>query len=101
MRRLGHLSYFHCGGDPSAVAFKEWIGLASNVSTVEQNLTWFDWERHSTRQKTTMRLGGLIGRITYAGNLAPFRPLLEAGEIAHAGKGTSFGLGRYRIVESN
>jgi hypothetical protein len=98
LRRIAHLSYFHCGGDPSAVAFKEWIELAGSVRTVHQDLKWFDWERYSSRQRTTMRLGGLVGRVTFEGGLAPFRPLLAAGEVTHAGKGTSFGLGRYRMV---
>ncbi len=98
LRRIAHLSYFHCAGEPSTVAFKEWIELATRVRTVEQDLKWFDWERYSSRQRTTMRLGGLVGRVTFEGKLAPFRPLLAAGEVTHAGKGTSFGLGRYRIV---
>jgi hypothetical protein len=78
------------------VAFEEWIELAARVRTVEQDLKWFDWERYSSRQRTTMRLGGLVGRVTFEGGLASFRPLFAAGEVAHAGKGTSFGLGRYR-----
>lgn len=98
LRRVAHLSYFHCGGDPSTVAFTEWIALAATVQTVAHDLTWFDWERYSTRQQSAMRLGGLVGRVTFEGNLAPFRPLLEVGEVIHAGKGTSFGLGRYRIL---
>lgn len=98
LRRIAHLSYFHCGGDPSTVAFADWITLASTVQTTAHALQWFDWERYSNRQRTVMRLGGLIGRVTYEGPLAAFRPLLEAGEITHVGKGTSFGLGRYQIV---
>ncbi len=97
LRRIGHLSYFHCGGDPSTLAFREWIDLALNVQTVDQDLTWFDWERYSSRQHTHMRMGGLMGRITFEGNLAPFYPLLDIGEITHGGKGTSFGLGRFRV----
>jgi CRISPR-associated endoribonuclease Cas6 len=98
LRRIGHLSYFHCGGDPSEVAFREWIDLASNVDTVDHDLKWFDWERYSSRQRTTMRMGGLLGKITFEGKLAPFYPFLAAGEVVHAGKGTSFGLGRFRII---
>jgi len=100
LRRIGHLSYFHCGGDPSEMAFREWIETASSVETVDHELRWYDWERYSSRQQTTMRMGGLMGRITFQGNLAPFYPLLKLGEIVHAGKGTSFGLGRFRVVSS-
>ena len=39
----------------------------------------------------------LVGRMTFEGPLAPFMPLLRAGEILHVGKGTSFGLGRYEV----
>lgn len=98
LRRIAHLSYFHCRGDPSGVAFREWIDMASAVKRVDQDLKWFDWERYSSRQQATMRMGGLMGRVTFEGNLAPFYMLLEAGEITHVGKGTSFGLGHYRIV---
>jgi CRISPR-associated endoribonuclease Cas6 len=101
LRRIGHLSYFHCGGDPSAFRFREWIELASDVETVEQDLKWFDWARYSSRQQTTMRMGGLLGRVTFRGRLAPFYPFLAAGEVIHAGKGTSFGLGRFRILSQN
>ncbi len=98
LRRIGHLSYFHCGGDPSGVAFREWIDLASSIETVDHDLKWFDWERYSSRQQTMMRMGGLLGKVTFEGKLAPFYPFLAAGEVVHAGKGTSFGLGRFRIV---
>jgi hypothetical protein len=100
LRRLAHLSYFHCGGDPDAVAFREWIALAETVRTTEHTLKWHDWRRYSTRQRTTMALGGLVGTVTYVGPLAPFLPLLRVGQVIHAGKGTSFGLGRYRLVEA-
>jgi hypothetical protein len=98
LRRIAHLSYFHCDSDPAGVAFREWIELASTVQTAKQDLTWFDWERYSSRQRTTMRMGGLMGLVTFEGNLAPFIPFLRAGEVIHAGKGTSFGLGRFRLV---
>ena len=29
---------------------------------------------------------------------APIKPLLKMGKIIHAGKGTSFGLGRFQVV---
>ena len=44
-----------------------------------------------------MKLGGLIGSITYEGNLDKFLPLLRIGEYIHVGKAVTFGMGRYRI----
>ncbi|MCS6897773.1 MAG: CRISPR system precrRNA processing endoribonuclease RAMP protein Cas6 [Nitrospira sp.] len=98
LRRLAHLSYFHCGGDPSIVSFREWIALAEQVRTVSSSLAWADWTRYSSRQRTEMELGGVTGTLLFEGPLAPFLPLLRLGEVTHAGKGTSFGLGRYRIL---
>ena len=45
-----------------------------------------------------MKMGGFIGDITFEGNIEPFMPFIKAGEILHVGKGTGFGLGKYRIV---
>jgi CRISPR/Cas system endoribonuclease Cas6 (RAMP superfamily) len=45
-----------------------------------------------------MKMGGFTGQITFEGEIRPFIPLVKAGEVLHVGKGTSFGLGRYRIM---
>ncbi len=45
-----------------------------------------------------MKLGGFIGEITFEGNIEPFMPLIKVGEVLHVGKGTGFGLGRYKTV---
>jgi len=45
-----------------------------------------------------LRWEALWGEITFEGNIEPFMPLIKAGEVLHIGKGTGFGLGRYRIV---
>lgn len=94
LRRLSNLAYFHCGTDLQ-LDFRGLIAAAERVQTTASRLRWYDWERYSSRQGARMKLGGVVGRVTYAGHLQPFLPLLWLGSYVHVGKGTSFGLGKY------
>ena len=60
---------------------------------------WQDWSRYSGRQRQRVEMGGLVGRVTYEGDLSDYLPLLVLGELVHVGKGTVFGNGQYRIVK--
>lgn len=100
MRRIGLIHYFHCEGREPSWDHKALLREAEGVRTVGSSLHWWDWERYSTRQKTRLRMGGLKGEVTYEGKIGPFLPILRAGEVLHAGKGTSFGLGKYVITVS-
>jgi hypothetical protein len=44
-----------------------------------------------------MKLGGLIGSVDYAGDLAVFIPFVALGAFLHVGKNSTFGLGKYRV----
>ncbi len=99
LRRLSLLSYFHCDKELD-LDFKGIIEKAREVKVEKSNLTWFDWERYSNRQETTMMMGGFMGSIIFKGDLELFLPFLRLGEYIHVGKGTSFGLGKYRVQES-
>lgn len=99
LRRLSLLSYFHGNGNPSTCDFRGFIERAKSVRVGERNLRWYDWERYSGRQDTRMKMGGFVGTITFEGEIAHFLPILEAGEIVHVGKGTTFGLGKYEIMK--
>lgn len=97
LRRLFLLYYFHCEDKKLEWNHREIINHSESVEIESSSLRWFDWERYSSRQDTRMKLGGLIGEITYSGNIEPFMPLIKAGEILHMGKNTSFGLGKFLI----
>ncbi len=99
LRRLQSLKYFHCGKETAKWDHRQIIAEAENVKTVRSALAWRDWERYSTRQKTRMKMGGLVGEISYEGHIRSFLPFLKAGEVFHVGKGTSFGLGKYVITD--
>ncbi|MBT8763265.1 CRISPR system precrRNA processing endoribonuclease RAMP protein Cas6 [Desulfohalobiaceae bacterium Ax17] len=99
LRRIALLSTFHCAAQPD-VDFKGLIDLAANIQTLEDNTKWFHWSRYSTRQKSIMPSGGLVGSITFKGDFEPFWPFLLLGQYFHVGKNTSFGLGKYKCVEA-
>ena len=98
LRRVSTLSYFHCN-KRLELDFRRLIEKAERVRVAVNEMKWFDWERYSTRQNARMQMGGLVGRIVFEGNIGEFLPLLRLGAMIHAGKGTSFGLGKYEIKE--
>jgi hypothetical protein len=69
-----------------------------SVEILAADLRWHEWTRYSSRQQTSMQMGGLLGQIELGGDGLPaLWPLLRLGQWTHLGKGTSFGLGRYRL----
>ncbi|MCB0164135.1 MAG: CRISPR system precrRNA processing endoribonuclease RAMP protein Cas6 [Anaerolineae bacterium] len=94
--RLSSLSYFHCN-ERLDVDFRGLIDRAKTVEVAACDTYWEDWSRVSGRQKQRIEMGGLVGQVTYSGDLAPYRALLTLGELIHVGKGTVFGNGQYRI----
>jgi len=97
LRRISLLSEMHCNSRLD-LGYAEIIENAKNVRTGRSNLRWYDWDRYSSRQQAKMKLGGFVGDITFEGDLAKFMPFIKLGEYLHVGKGTSFGLGEYRII---
>lgn len=97
MRRISAMAYFHHGQSLKA----DYAGLAGRsrkVTLVENKTQWQDFQRYSRRQGQRINMGGLVGEVTYEGNLSEFLPWLAIGEHIHVGKNTVFGLGKYRLV---
>jgi len=97
LRRTLELAHFHVPGADVDWTFRPLLDQAANVQVKAANLHWRDWQRYSSRQKTKMSLGGFVGDLELAGDLAPFAPLLRTAEILHVGKG-AFGLGKMEIA---
>ena len=95
--RLEHLAHLY-GGDGAGLAWSTLSDHAEGVRLGQADLRWHEWTRYSSRQNTLMQMGGLLGTIELEGDgLAAFWPALRFGQWLHIGKGTSFGLGGYRI----
>ena len=95
LRRVSSLYNVWDGGEPE-LDYKGLIERAEAVRIRHNGLRWFDWRRYSNRQERKMFMGGLVGNVTYEGDLGEFLPLLEFSEKVHLGKNTSFGLGKIK-----
>jgi len=96
LRRVSSLYNVWDGGEPD-LDYKGLIERAEKVRIRHNGLKWFDWRRYSNRQERKMFMGGLVGSVTYEGNLGEYLPLIEFSEKAHLGKNTSFGLGKIKV----
>lgn len=97
LRRIAALESAYGEGEPD-LDYKGLAARAAQVAIEKAACRWAEIERYSARQKTAMLIGGIMGAITYTGELGEFLPLLRYCEITHLGKQTSFGLGRIRIT---
>ena len=96
LRRIAVLNTHFGTGEPS-LDYRGLVARAGQIETESSRLRWFDWRRYSNRQEQAMLMGGMIGDVTYRGQLQEFMPLLRYCEIVHVGKATAFGLGKIRV----
>jgi len=100
LRRISTLYNYYGNGEP-ALDYRGLVERAVGIEMTRSSLHWFDWKRYSNRQEQSMLMGGMIGNITYEGDLTEFLPLLQFCEVVHVGKQTSFGLGKFSLSAAN
>ncbi len=96
LRRISSLAYFHHGWEVAA-DFNGLIERAADIEILSDKTRWVDWERYSSRQDNKINLGGVVGEVTYQGDLTEFMPLLLLGQFTHVGKAAVFGMGGYEV----
>jgi len=70
---------------------------AAGVETVSTDLRWVSAQRRSSRSGEVHPLGGLVGEVQYAGELAEFMPILRAAEWTGIGRQTVWGKGAIKV----
>jgi CRISPR-associated endoribonuclease Cas6 len=96
-RRTSNLEQLYGAGTSFGADFSHLVQLARDVKTLQQDLR----PAHQLRKGVgggKVNMHGLIGSVTYAGNLEPFTGLLRFGELLGVGKWAHFGAGQYRIL---
>lgn len=98
LRRIGLLHSFYA----PAKELPEFATLKSSAARLRvtlADLRWFGLLRHSSRQKSTQSMSGMLGRIGIDCSDAPeWRRYLAWAPIVHLGKNTTMGLGRIRVI---
>ena len=97
LRRVSSLAFFHHGFEPK-IPYRELVERSESVGVFTIENRFMPLSRYSNRQNKKIDIGGIMGSFQLEGNLSPYMPLLMAGEILHAGKGTAFGLGKYKLI---
>jgi len=65
----------------------------------KKNLHWIELKRYSARQKSNMKLGGVVGDLIIKGEFNDFEiSLLEFIDLFNIGKNISFGLGKVEVL---
>jgi len=97
-RRIMLLQAVHGPGCVEIEQLDSLMECTSAVETKATDMRWQSMERISNRQQARIKTGGLVGSITFSGDLTPFVPYLQAGELLHVGKSTTFGFGAYKLT---
>lgn len=99
LRRLTDISRYCCH-EELQLDFAGLLEMAEQVAVVDDRTTWLDLSSFSSRRGRSTPIGGLVGEITFSGELQPFLPFILWGQFVHVGKDTTKGDGWIQIAES-
>lgn len=96
LRRLTDLTRTATGSHPG-FDHEDLLRRAEAVRVAEDRTRWVDVPSYSSRQGRFTPIGGLLGEVTFEGDLKPFVPWLIWGSVTHVGKDATKGGGWYRL----
>ncbi len=99
LRRLTDLQNHFCD-ERLELDFRGLLDKAEQVQVAGDKTYWVDLSSYSRRRQARTPIGGLVGEITFKGELQDFLPFLVWGQFTHAGKDVTKGNGWYQITDS-
>jgi hypothetical protein len=94
--RLDELARAYGEGVPIS-DYQSLPALVEQVGLADDQTRWVDVVSYSSRTRQRTPIGGLVGRVTLVGDLAPLRELLVWGSLVHVGKNAVKGDGWYTV----
>ncbi|CAM4198029.1 CRISPR system precrRNA processing endoribonuclease RAMP protein Cas6 [Paenibacillus phoenicis] len=86
------------GGYIDQAKAEEAIAFSKNIRELSSGLYLNEMHRYSNRKSESLDWSGMLGAITFAGELDPFTPWLKAARILHIGRNTTFGCGQLDVI---
>ncbi|MFS0726841.1 CRISPR system precrRNA processing endoribonuclease RAMP protein Cas6 [Paenibacillus sp. 1P07SE] len=86
------------GGQLDIAAALQVCESASEVRLVSSALYLNQMHRYSSRKKESVDWSGMLGALTFEGDLSSFTPWLNAARILHIGRNSTFGCGQIDLV---
>lgn len=97
-RRLAYLVRYWVNEDPKwQEAIRRPILLGEHQS-LESAVYYEDWLRYSNTQQRLLPFGGLMGELSYTGDIYHALQWLQVGQLLQIGGKTTFGLGCYQVL---
>jgi len=72
--------------------------LLDEVKECSSSFRWQEIRRYSHRQKQSLQMGGVMGKIVWKSLPSIWVQLLKIGEYIQIGKGTTMGMGKYKTI---
>jgi len=98
VRRYSALIQFYQSDNLDFDKISNMIDEAKTIQTIENNTEWVEYSRFSGRQKHWIKLGGIVGKMSFSGNITPFTQWLEIAKKINIAKSTSFGFGKIKYT---
>ncbi len=95
--RLDELALAY-GDGPPIYDLRALLTQAERIQVIDDQTRWVDVVSYSSRTHARTPIGGLVGRVAVAGDLAALRELLVWGSLVHVGKNAVKGDGWYTIA---
>jgi hypothetical protein len=99
IRRLESLNVlFNAGTALGKENYSQLLGELAQIDILSEKMVWRDLSRYSSRQKTKVPLGGLVGQLKLKIENEMVYQYLKATSLVHAGKGATMGLGKITVI---
>lgn len=95
LRRISSIMNTYGQGEPD-IDYRGLLQRSEAVRTTSERLYWQSWSRYSNRQNASTSLSGIMGTISFKGEIGEFLPLMELARFLHVGKQSTFGLGLFK-----